>query len=112
MFQITYSSRTGEQFAFSPPGIGGNPKLKEGYREINGCSNRSRQAAMTSFGWVIDRNGAAGGSNPNKGSESLEKSQIITIRGYPDGVQQLNRIRTQYGEPLKSRPKAFPWKSP
>ena len=67
---------------------------------------------MTSFGWVIDRNGTDGGSNPNKGSESLEKSQIITIRGYPAGVQQLSRIQSQYGEPLKSRSKVFPWKSP
>jgi hypothetical protein len=89
-FPITYSSRTREQFAFSPPGFGGKPKLKEGYREVNGCSNRSRQGASTSFGWLIGRNGTLGVSNPNKGSGSLEKSQIITIRGYPAGVQRLS----------------------
>jgi hypothetical protein len=42
---------------------------------------------MTIFGWVIGRNGTVDGSNPNKGSGSLEKSQMITIRGYPAGVE-------------------------
>lgn len=90
--QITHSSQTRQQFAFSPSRIGGNHELQEDYREINGYSNRSLQTTRRKAGWVIDKNRTVSDSNPNKGSGSLEKSQNSTIRGYPAGVNRLNPI--------------------
>lgn len=92
MLQITHSSQTRQQFAFSPPRIGGKHEVQEDYREINGYSNHSPQTSHRTLVWVIGRNSTVGDSNPNKGSGSLEKSQNSTIRGYPAGVNQLNPI--------------------
>lgn len=92
MLQITHSSQTRQQFAFSPSRIGGKHELQEDYREINGYSNRTLQTSPRTTGWVIGKNSTAGDSNPNKGPGSLEKSQNSTIRGYPPGVNRMNPI--------------------
>ena len=98
MLQITHSSQTRQQFAFSPFGIGGKHELQEDYREINGYSSNSLHTARRKLRWVIGRNSTVGDSNPNKGSGSLEKSQISTIRGYPAGVKRLDRILSADGD--------------
>ena len=104
MLQITHSSQTRQQFAFSPFGIGGKHELQEDYREINGYSNRSLQTTLSKLGWVIGRNRTVGDSNPNKGSGSLEKSQNSTIRGYPAGVNRIEPNHGRYGDCFDRNP--------
>jgi hypothetical protein len=74
---------------FLPPELAETTNSRKITERLTVTATAGSKQRCRTLVWVIGRNSTVEASNPGKGSGSLEKSQNITIRGYPAGVNRL-----------------------